>query len=324
MGLGTGGAEGWVWELDKRGQLCTCVAHHILHRPPACPAACHVLPELQLTKMSIPVWGLLLTNCCPPTRHHPQMVRGAATLPHGTGRSVRVCVFAKDDAAQQARDAGGCAYSAALAAAAACRKGWMMAQCVCHLSPHAMLWSPPASCNARHLSIHTINCAGAEVVGDEDLIARILESGGGGLQFDKAIATPEMMPKLSKVSKQAFLSYVLVQCDVDHHCQFGNVIAYPLRGAQAAKKAGWPACWLYTSAALRVNASCEAPGWVCRRLTTQARAGPPPAAQIARILGPRGLMPNPKMGTVTSNVAAAIKTMKQGRVEFRCGWWVGW
>lgn len=115
-------------------------------------------------------------------RRGDQMVRGAATLPHGTGRSVRVCVFAKDDAAQQARDAG------------------------------------------------------AEVVGDEDLIARILESGGGGLQFDKAIATPDMMPKLSK---------------------------------------------------------------------------------IARILGPRGLMPNPKMGTVTSNVAAAIKTMKQGRVEFR-------
>lgn len=115
-------------------------------------------------------------------RRGDQMVRGAATLPHGTGKSVRVCVFAKGDAAQQAQDAG------------------------------------------------------AEVVGDEDLVARILESGGGGLQFDKCIATPDMMPRLSKV---------------------------------------------------------------------------------ARILGPRGLMPNPKMGTVTDNVAAAVKTMKQGRVEFR-------
>ena len=41
--------------------------------------------------------------------------------------------------------------------------------------------------------------SGAEVVGDDDLIARILESGGGGLQFDKCIATPDMMPRLSKV-----------------------------------------------------------------------------------------------------------------------------
>ena len=88
------------------GGCGACVAHHVLHRPLACPAACHVLPQLWLA-VSIPVWGLLLTDCSAPARHHPQMVRGAATLPHGTGRSVRVCVFAKDDAAQQARDAGG-------------------------------------------------------------------------------------------------------------------------------------------------------------------------------------------------------------------------
>ncbi|KAI3424937.1 hypothetical protein D9Q98_008320 [Chlorella vulgaris] len=115
-------------------------------------------------------------------RRGDQMVRGAATLPHGTGKSVRVCVFAKDEAADAAR------------------------------------------------------AAGAEVVGDDDLIAQILESGGGGLQFDKCIATPDMMPRLSRV---------------------------------------------------------------------------------ARILGPRGLMPNPKMGTVTPNVVAAVQTMKQGRVEYR-------
>ncbi len=60
---------------------------------------------------------------------------------------------------------------------------------------HAHAW--------QHSRIASAICdAGAEVVGDEDLIARILESGGGGLQFDKAIATPEMMPKLSKVCGQ--------------------------------------------------------------------------------------------------------------------------
>ena len=41
--------------------------------------------------------------------------------------------------------------------------------------------------------------AGAEVVGGEELIARILEAGGGGLDFDKCVATPDMMPRLSKV-----------------------------------------------------------------------------------------------------------------------------
>lgn len=110
------------------------------------------------------------------------MVRGAVSLPHGTGKTLRICVFARDDAAEAAR------------------------------------------------------AAGADIIGSEDLISRIQESGGSGLEFDKCIATPDMMPKLGK---------------------------------------------------------------------------------IARILGPRGLMPNPKLGTVTTNVTEAIELLKRGRVEFR-------
>lgn len=110
-----------------------------------------------------------------------QLVRGAATLPHGSGKIVRVAVFADDDEAEEAKSAG------------------------------------------------------ADLVGAEDLIDIILQS-GGKLDFDKCVATPSIMPKLSK---------------------------------------------------------------------------------IARILGPRGLMPNPKVGTVTKSVASAVKSLKQGRVDFR-------
>jgi len=112
-------------------------------------------------------------------RHADQMVRGATTLPNGLGKSVRVCVFAKGDKAQEARDAG------------------------------------------------------ADVVGDEDLTEKIK---GGWLEFDKCIATPDMM------------RYV---------------------------------------------------------------------GQVGKILGPRGLMPNPKVGTVTMDVSTAVTEAKSGRVEFR-------
>jgi len=108
-----------------------------------------------------------------------QMVRGVVKLPHGTGKTVRVLVFAKGENEDAAKEAG------------------------------------------------------ADFVGAEDLVDKIK---GGWLGFDKAIATPDMMPKV----------------------------------------------------------------------------GP-----IAKILGPRGLMPNPKVGTVTKDVAKAVQEQKAGSVEFR-------
>lgn len=108
-----------------------------------------------------------------------QMVRGTAVLPHGTGKKVRVLVFAKGQKEKEALDAG------------------------------------------------------ADVVGAEDLIEKISK---GWLEFDKAIATPDIMGQVSKLGK---------------------------------------------------------------------------------ILGPRGLMPNPKVGTVTFDLERAIKEIKAGKVEFK-------
>ena len=112
-------------------------------------------------------------------RHADQMVRGTVVLPHGTGKSVKVLVFAKGEKEKEAAEAG------------------------------------------------------ADYVGAEDLIEKIK---GGWLEFDKAIATPDTMGQVSK---------------------------------------------------------------------------------IGRILGPRGMMPNPKVGTVTFDVGKAVKELKTGRVEFR-------
>ena len=112
-------------------------------------------------------------------RHADQMVRGTADLPHGTGKTVRVAVFARGDKAEEAR------------------------------------------------------AAGADLVGAEDLAQAVQE---GELNFDRCIATPDMMPVVGR---------------------------------------------------------------------------------LGRILGPRGLMPNPKLGTVTPNVAQAVKAAKAGQVQFR-------
>lgn len=112
-------------------------------------------------------------------RHADQMVRGTVTLPNGTGKTVRVAVFASGDKAEQALKAG------------------------------------------------------ADIVGAEDLMEAIQ---GGKIDFDRCIATPDMMPIVGRLGK---------------------------------------------------------------------------------ILGPRNLMPNPKIGTVTPDVAEAVKAAKGGQVQFK-------
>lgn len=112
-------------------------------------------------------------------RHADQMVRGTVNLPNGTGKQVRVAVFARGPKADEARDAG------------------------------------------------------ADIVGAEDLMATVQ---GGTIEFDRCIATPDMMPVVGRLGK---------------------------------------------------------------------------------ILGPRNLMPNPKVGTVTQDVKDAVQAAKGGQVQFR-------
>ena len=113
------------------------------------------------------------------TRHADQMVRGVIGLPNGTGKSVRVAVFARDAKADEAK------------------------------------------------------VAGADIVGAEDLMEIVQ---GGKIEFDRCIATPDMMPVVGRLGK---------------------------------------------------------------------------------VLGPRNLMPNPKVGTVTMDVVAAVKAAKGGEVQFK-------
>jgi large subunit ribosomal protein L1 len=139
--------------------------------------ACALVKKLATAKFDETVDASINLGVDP--RHADQMVRGAVVLPHGTGKTIRVVVFAKGEKEKEARDAG------------------------------------------------------ADFVGSDDLAAKIQD---GWLDVDATIATPDMMGVVGR---------------------------------------------------------------------------------LGRVLGPRGLMPNPKVGTVTFDVATAVRDMKAGRVEFR-------
>ena len=164
--------------MPKVGKKFTAAAAKVdRNKRYALEEACKLVPDTKVAKFDESVDIAVRLGVDP--KHADQMVRGAAVLPHGTGKTVRVIAFAQGDKAREAQ------------------------------------------------------AAGADVVGAEDLAKRIE---GGWMEFDVAVATPDLMGQVGK---------------------------------------------------------------------------------LGRVLGPRGLMPNPKSGTVTFDVAKAVRDAKGGRVEFR-------
>lgn len=144
--------------------------------------ACEMVKKAKFSKFDESVDMAVCLGVDP--RHADQVVRGAIQLPHGTGKTIRVCVFAKGPKVAEAEEAG------------------------------------------------------ADVVGGAELAEKVEK---GFLDFDKVVATPDMMAQVGK---------------------------------------------------------------------------------LGRVLGPRGLMPNPKVGTVTMDVKKAVEELKGGKIEFRvdkCG-----
>ncbi len=139
--------------------------------------ACDLLLKMKVAKYDETINISMRLGVDP--KHSDQMIRGAISLPHGLGKTLKVLVFAKGEKEREAKEAG------------------------------------------------------ADYVGAEDMIEKIQ---GGWLDFDKVIATPDMMGQVSKVGK---------------------------------------------------------------------------------LLGPKGLMPNPKLGTVTFEISKAVQENKAGKVEFR-------
>ena len=163
--------------MPKHGKKYNAAAAQVTEEAYSPLAACKLAKEIAFANYDETVEAHFRLGI--DTRQADQQVRGSISLPNGTGKSVRVAVFAEGEKAKEAE------------------------------------------------------AAGAEVVGSDDLVADIQK---GIIEFDAAVATPDMMSKVGRIGK---------------------------------------------------------------------------------ILGPRGLMPNPKLGTVTMDVTKAVSELKGGKVEYR-------
>ena len=130
--------------------------------------------------------------------------------------------------------------------------------------------------------------AGADLAGSEELIAAVQ---GGTIDFDRCIATPDMMAKLGKIARVSV-------------CRPGSLSAtlLPLLGHRP------PFLLLLLLLLLLLTLLPH------RHRPPQKKTSLPRAHQI---LGPRGMMPNPKLGSVTKDVATGVKALKGGQVQFR-------
>jgi len=182
-------------------------------------------------------------------RHADQMVRGVVAMPNGTGKTMRVAVFAKDAKADEAK------------------------------------------------------AAGADLVGAEDL-AEAIQNGESG--FDRVIATPDLM---GVVGRQMVRGVIAMPNGTGKTMRVA-VFAKDAK-ADEAKAAGAD---LVGAEDLAESIQNGESGFD-RVIATPDMMGV--VGRLGKVLGPRGLMPNPKLGTVTADVTAAVNAAKAGEVQYR-------
>src|SRR5699024_10117662 len=181
-------------------------------------------------------------------RHADQMVRGSVSLPHGTGKEVRVLALVNEAKQEEAAEAG------------------------------------------------------ADHVGLEDYIDKIE---GGWTDVDVIVATPDVMGQIGKLGR------ILGPRGLMPNPKSGTVTN---EGEDAVKEATAGKSDVRVS---EYDIDKIEGGWTDVDVIVAAPDVMGQIGKLGRILGPRGLMPNPKSGTVTNEVADAVKEAKAGKIDFR-------